>query len=137
MNRLLERHVVVLVDDEPKVLASLRRALRGEPYFVLCTGDPAQALRWVSSRDVSVVVSDQRMPVIDGVELLRRVRERSPSTARVILSAYTGEAARVPGLRGDVDSLVSKPWDEGMLRRVLRDFLSEREWSEAGAEGAS
>jgi response regulator RpfG family c-di-GMP phosphodiesterase len=131
MNRLLERHVVVLVDDEPKVLASLRRALRGEPYFVLTTGDPAQALRWIASRDVSVVVSDQRMPSMDGMELLRRVRERSPATARVILSAYTGETARSPGLRGDVDTLVSKPWDERMLKRVLREFLSEREWCDA------
>lgn len=133
MNRLTERHVVVVVDDEPGVLSAIRRTLRNEPYQVLTTERPEQALRWVESRDVSAVVSDQRMPGMSGMEVLRKVAERSPSTARIILTAFMGPTTREPGLRGAIDSIVGKPWDDRLLRRMIRDFLSEREWEARGS----
>ena len=56
MKRLNERHMVVLVDDEPEVLSALKRSLAREPYLVLTTSRPKEALRWVESLDVSAVV---------------------------------------------------------------------------------
>ena len=127
MKQLKERHVVVLVDDDPQVLSSLKRALRREPYQVLTTSLPAQALRWVEAIDVSAVVSDQRMPDMTGTQLLGRVVERSPATTGVILSAYGSEAATEPETLHSVELIIAKPWDDGMLRTALRDFLFERE----------
>ena len=127
MKQLKERHVVVLVDDEPEVLSALRRALRREPYQVLATSRPAEALRWVEAIDVSAVVSDQRMPDKTGTELRGRVCERSPATMGVLLTAYGPEAAVVPGSRRSVECIIAKPWDDGMLRTALREFLFERE----------
>jgi response regulator RpfG family c-di-GMP phosphodiesterase len=127
MKQLKERHVVVLVDDEPEVLSALRRALRREPYQVLTTSRPAEALKWVEAIDVSAVVSDQRMPGMTGTELLGRVSERSPATTCVMLTAYGPEAAEQPGVRHSVECILSKPWDDGMLRNALREFLFERE----------
>ena len=144
MKHLKERHVVVLVDDEPEVLSALKRALRREPYQVLTTSRPAEALRWVEAIDVSAVVSDQRMPGMTGTELLERVSERSPATTCVILTAYGPEAADQPGVIRSVECILSKPWDDDMLRTALREFLFEREmedprWSERferkGAKG--
>jgi DNA-binding NtrC family response regulator len=130
MRRLEERHVVVFVDDEPEVLSALKRSLRREPYQVLTTKHPEDVLRWVRTLEVSAVVSDERMPEMTGTELLARVGEDSPGTARIILTAYPGPTAQVPRLRQSIECMIGKPWDDAMLRRTLREFLSEREREE-------
>jgi response regulator RpfG family c-di-GMP phosphodiesterase len=127
VRRLTERHVVVCVDDEPAILSALRRTLRQEPYHVLTTDRPETALRWIDSREVSLVITDQRMPDIRGTELLEKVLERSPSTARVILTAYPEDAIATVGLRQKVECLIRKPWDGPMLKRLIRDLLAKRE----------
>ena len=134
MKRLKERHMVVLVDDEPEILAALRRSLAREPYLVLTTSRPKEALRWVESLDVSAVVSDERMPDMTGTELLARVSDRSPATARIILTAYAGPTAQLPRLRQSIECMIAKPWDDSMLRLALREFLSDRELAEANEQ---
>ena len=126
MERPSERHMVVLVDDEPEVLAALKRSLAREPYLVLATGSPKQALRWVESLDVSALVSDERMADMSGTELLARVSARSPASARIMLTAFGGATARLPGLGQSIEVMIAKPWDDSMLRRALREFISER-----------
>ncbi len=130
MNRLIERHVVVCVDDEPAILSALKRALRHEPYEVFITEQPERALKWVTTRDVSLIISDQRMPAMKGIDLLEEVSKRSPSTARVMLTAYPGEAAATPGVRSRLECMISKPWDASMLKRTIRQLLLERELGE-------
>lgn len=130
MNRLIERHVVLCVDDEPAILAALRRLLRNEPYEILTTDQPDRALKWVDTRDVSLVISDQRMPGMLGTELMERVSLRSPSTARIILTAFPASTVSSPGLRHRTDCMISKPWDSGMLRRTIRQLLVDRERAE-------
>lgn len=127
MNRMIERHVVICVDDEPAILAALRRSLRAEPYELLTTEDPESVLHWVGTRDVSLVITDQRMPGMEGTELLEKVSKRSPSTARIILTAYPGDTLGTPGLRHWTECMISKPWDNVMLRKVIRQMLGDRE----------
>lgn len=134
MSCRIERHVVLCVDDEPAILAALRRALRNEPYELLTTDHPDRALDWVDSRDISLVISDQRMPGMLGTELLEEVSLRSPTTARIILTAYPGSTASSPGLRQRTDCMISKPWDSGMLRRTIRQLLMDRELDELDHE---
>jgi response regulator RpfG family c-di-GMP phosphodiesterase len=135
MEQLYERHLVVLVDDDSEVLSALRRSLSGEPYLLLTTNRPRQALRWVECVDVSAVVSDERMPEMTGAELLARIATRSPETARIMLTAYGRETARLPGLGRSAEYMVAKPWDDAMLRRAIRDLLCEREVGDPGREG--
>src|SRR5262245_24809572 len=87
---LSRRHKVVLVDDDPAVLRSLRRLLRHEPYDLLSTDRPESALQWIEEGDVSLMVTDQRMPDLCGTELAELVRRKSPGTIRVLLTAYPG-----------------------------------------------
>ncbi len=134
MKRTIERHCVVCVDDEPAILSALKRALRLEPYELLTTPDPARALRWVSTQEISVIITDQRMPEMEGSELLQEVSRRSPSTARIILTAYPGEAFALPGLRSRTECMISKPWDSGMLRKTIRQLLRDRELDQAQDE---
>jgi len=82
---LTRRHTVLCVDDEPPVLNALHRLLRGQPYELLSTHDPGQALAWAGSRDPSLVIADYRMPAMDGIELLERVRERRIAALSAVL----------------------------------------------------
>jgi response regulator RpfG family c-di-GMP phosphodiesterase len=136
MNRTIERHVVVCVDDEPAILSALRRSLRSEPYELLTTESPQSALKWVWTRDVSLVITDQRMPGMEGTELLEEVVRRSPSTARIILTAYPGDTITKPRLRSWTECMISKPWDNIMLRKTIRQMLGERELDLAQEEAS-
>jgi len=132
---LTRRHKVVLVDDDPGVLGSLRRLLRREPYDLLTTDRPEMALAWVEQGDVSLVVLDQRMPDLCGTELAERVRRCSPGTIRVMLTGYPGNAIVRHGLAQDVQWLISKPWNDDALRVTLRLLLRDRESPPPGSGG--
>jgi DNA-binding NtrC family response regulator len=116
--------VVVLVDDEPEILSSLRRLLRKEPYEVLATGNPEEAVAWTLLRKASVVMTDQRMPSMSGLELLEIIRLCSPSTVRVMLSGQTDLTGVMKLARiGAIERLVRKPWDGEDLKGLLRELL--------------
>jgi DNA-binding NtrC family response regulator len=134
MKRPHEQHLVVLIDDEPEVLSALKRSLAREPYLVLTTSRPKEALRWVESLDVGAVVCDERMPDMSGTDLLARISDRSPFTARIMLTAFGGPIARQPELRKSTQCMIAKPWDDSLLRLALRQFLSEGKLAEAEDE---
>ncbi len=130
------RHLVVCVDDEPQILSSLRRLLRQEPYDLLTTERPAEALAWVRERDVSVLITDQRMPEMEGTRLLEEACRESPVTARILLTGFPGNMVRIQGLRQGIQFLMYKPWDDDGLRRILRRLLHERELREGRPDAA-
>lgn len=119
--------LVLCVDDDPLVLRSLRRALRDEPLEILTTMKPRLALRWAGEHDVDLLLTDQRMPEMSGTELIERVLRHSPRTACVILTAYAMETVVKPSFLQGVYSLISKPWDEPMLRSEVLQILRDRE----------
>ena len=125
----LHPHTVVILDDDPSTLAALRRTLRGEPYDLLTAANPYQVLQWIESRDVSLVVSDLRMPEMEGTELLEEVRRRSPLTRGVILTAYPESLQMDADLKRWVRWVIVKPWKDGWLRGTLRHLLRRGESS--------
>jgi response regulator RpfG family c-di-GMP phosphodiesterase len=111
--------VVLLVDDEPQVLASLADLLRKE-CRVLSTTDPAEALR--SLEGVAVLLADQRMPGMSGAELLARAAALSPTTVRVLITGYSDIEAVIDAInQSRVFCYVTKPWDPGGLLDVVRE----------------
>ncbi len=131
-------HEVVLVDDEPRVLGAMRRLLRYEPYDLVTTTQPETALRWADERDISLLITDERMPGMEGHQLVQECRKRSPSLACMVLTAYPESALAVPGLREELAAVVTKPWDDEMIRRTILQILREKEaeepWEMPGAE---
>jgi DNA-binding NtrC family response regulator len=123
-------HVVVTVDDEPAILTSLRRLLRNEPYELMTTLRPAEALEWIDQMDVSMVIADQRMPEITGTDLLRSIRERSPGTIRVMLTGFPDRKAIQQRVNQDIQRLITKPWQADALKVTIRDMLCLREEDE-------
>lgn len=118
------RATILLVDDEPNVLSALRRALRSERYQVLTSLCATQALETMACQPVDLVVSDQRMPGMTGIDFLRRVKSLYPNTVRIVLSGYTDLRTVTDAVNeGAVYKFLTKPWDDGELRHVLAAAL--------------
>ncbi|QXI16819.1 HD domain-containing phosphohydrolase [Pseudomonas hamedanensis] len=127
-----QRPKVLLVDDEESILNSLRRLLRGQPYDVLLATSGAQALEILAQQPVDLVMSDARMPNMDGASLLAQVRQRWPATMRIMLTGYADPTAIIKAINdGQIHRYISKPWNDEELLVILRQSLehqhSERE----------
>lgn len=117
---------IVCVDDEPLVNRALYRLFSREPYDVLVADTAGKALRYVRDYDVDLVITDQRMPEMSGVELLSEVRQVSPGTGGLILTAYP-ESVLVDDPPGEpIPPLFAKPWDDETLRAGVREMLRAR-----------
>src|SRR5262245_32941336 len=122
-----DEQVVVCVDDEPEILSALRRLFRNEPCVVLTTEKPDEAMAWVLQRNARVVIADQRMPSMSGLQLLEMVQACSPATARVMLtgqSDLTGILKR-RSLEA-VEHLVRKPWEPEEFKSTIRKLLERK-----------
>lgn len=118
---MIERHLL-LVDDEPNVLSALQRCLRHEGYIIHLAKSAAEALVCLEEHSILVVVSDQRMPVMTGAELLAKVKERWPHTVRLMLSGYSEVTSLVDTInQGAAWKFLFKPWDDDALRARLRE----------------
>ncbi len=122
-------HTVLIVDDDPETLSALRRLLAREPYDVLTTERPTLALDWIKSRQVSLVISDQRMPEMLGELFLEGVWIRSPGTLRLLLTGYPETVGQAPGARRRPLKVILKPWNDTVLKLTIRGMLREREGS--------
>jgi CheY-like chemotaxis protein len=111
------------VDDDPKVLSSLRRALAREPMEILTTDSSEQALEWLGRREIRLVVSDLRMPGMNGADLLETVHRRYPSVSRMMLTAYPSSARILRSMKEGVQELITKPWDDRDLKAAIRGLL--------------
>jgi len=120
-------HTVLVVDDEPEVLSALRRLLDREPYDVITTDLPTLALEWMERKNISLAISDQRMPEMDGDLFLEGVWKKSPRTARLLLTGYPESIGQIPRSRRVLVRVMAKPWNDGILKRTIRHLLRERE----------
>lgn len=118
---------VLCVDDERGILSSLRRLLRPEGYVVHMAEGGDEALALLEHTSVDLVVSDMRMPGMDGAEFLARVRSRWPASIRMLLTGYADLGSTIDAInRGEIHRFISKPWDDEQLLRIVRDGLSRR-----------
>ena len=118
------RPTVLLVDDEPAILASLRRLLRGEPYAIRLASSGEEGLSVLQQEPVHLVVSDHRMPGMDGAAFLGRVRETSPDTVRILLTGYADLQSAMAAINeAGVYRFLTKPWNGEELKRVVREGL--------------
>jgi serine/threonine-protein kinase len=110
---------ILFVDDEERVLTALRSVFRLNYHVFTATNGP-EALEFVKKFQPHVVVSDQRMPEMTGVELLRQVKGVAPNTVRLLLTGYSDLAAIVGSVNdGEVFRFVSKPWDNKEIQKII------------------
>jgi two-component system, sensor histidine kinase and response regulator len=111
---------ILIVDDEKDNLEALARLLRTQ-FEVTTTVSPLDALKVIQQKLFHVIVSDQRMPEISGVELLEKTKILSPSSVRVLLTGYTDIESVIGAInRGNIYRYVAKPWDPEELKLTLK-----------------
>lgn len=114
-------HHVLLVDDELLNLEVLAAILEDDGYSVHLAGSAAEALRQLDGLELDVILTDQRMPVMTGVELLERVHERRPDIAGIVLTGYTDSPAIIAAInRAQAFRFLTKPWRTEEILAALR-----------------
>jgi len=114
---------VLFVDDEPNILNAIKRAVLDETFnahFALCG---QEALEILEKEPIGVIVTDIRMPGMDGLTLLRKVKEKYPETVRIVLSGYTQLGQVIATInQGEIFQFITKPWkmEEELLSVVRR-----------------
>ncbi|HPM79743.1 MAG TPA: response regulator [Candidatus Anammoximicrobium sp.] len=114
-----EKHPILLVDDEPEILYSLQGLLRRE--FELYTAENGrQALQILQQHPIHVIMSDQRMPEMTGVQLMHRVKTEHPEAIRIVFTGYADLRAVVDAINNvGLYRYITKPWDPDELIEVL------------------
>lgn len=121
INTGIKQARLLIVDDDERILAALKSIFR-QRYHVFTTTDGIKALDFITRYHMHVIISDQRMPVMLGVELLRQSREISPRSVRILLTGYSDLAAIVGSVNdGEVYRYISKPWDNQALQSVVAE----------------
>ncbi|WP_213609094.1 EAL domain-containing protein [Pseudoalteromonas sp.] len=116
---------LLLVDDEENILYSLQRVLRKQPYKVFTCKSAVEAFELLASNDVQVVLSDQRMPQMNGTEFLSRVKDMYPDTVRLVLSGYTDLRTVTDAINhGSIYKFITKPWQDEELKKELKSAFN-------------
>ncbi len=131
-------HKILIVDDEAANLRLLERLFRRE-YQVVSATSGAEALELLQTHDVALIISDQRMPGMTGIEFLKRAAEMRPHTVRIILTGYTDVNSLVEAINsGVVYKYVTKPWDNEDLRqtalRAVEHYKTSRRQNELNVQ---
>jgi len=120
------KHTVLLVDDEEKILNSLKRLLRKEEYQLLTASSVAEGLKVLEENDIHLVISDQRMPQMSGTEFFAIVKERYPDAIRIILTGYTEVDSITESInKGHIYKFFLKPWNDQSLKLEINQALDQ------------
>lgn len=122
------KHTVLLLDDEPKVLAGLTRLLQGEPYRILTAVNAEEAAATLHDEHVDLIVSDEEMPGMSGTEFLGKVAEKHPDIVRIVLTGRPSLAAALRAINdGKVYQFFTKPCNEVDLAITIRRALEQKD----------
>jgi DNA-binding NtrC family response regulator len=122
---------ILLVDDEPNVIKSLERSLLDEPYSLHAASSGEAALQLTATRSFKVIISDERMPGMDGAELLSIIKERFPATVRIMLTGYASIESTMRAVNsGEIYRFFTKPWNDIELKLALRSAVEKYDLEE-------
>jgi diguanylate cyclase (GGDEF)-like protein len=122
---------LLLVDDESNILNSLKRLLRGGHFKILTAGSGQAGLDIMAQQAVDVIVSDQRMPGMTGVEFLGIAKNLYPDTVRIVLSGYTELHSVTDAVnQGAIYKFLTKPWDDEQLKGHIEEAFRRKEMAD-------
>ncbi|HEV7914981.1 MAG TPA: EAL domain-containing protein [Albitalea sp.] len=119
---------LLLLDDEPNILRSLRRVFRAQPWTVHTANSPDEAFELLARHPIGVVMSDQRMPLMRGTDFLARVKQLYPDTVRIVLSGYTELHSVTEAINeGAIYKFLTKPWNDRQLNEEIEQAFRQHE----------
>ena len=132
----MEEEIKILcVDDEPNVLNSVRRLFLDDEYEIFTAPTAQAGLETLEKEHIQIVMSDYRMPNMNGVEFLREVRTRWPDTVRIVLSGYADTASIVSAINeGEIYRFIPKPWNDDDLKVTVANAIERYQLLRKNAE---
>lgn len=113
---------LLLVDDEPSILSALRRLFRPHGYRIFIAESGAAGLEILAKEHIDLVISDMRMPEMDGAAFLKQVRERWPQVMRILLTGYADITSTVAAInQGEIYRYIAKPWDDAEMLALVHE----------------
>ncbi|MFQ5542930.1 MAG: HD domain-containing phosphohydrolase [Nitrospiria bacterium] len=121
-----KQHTLLFVDDEANILNSLRRLFYRDRHRILVTTNPFEAIEIVKKEPVDLVISDHRMPEMEGTKLLSKIKALKPDVVRIMLTGYADMGAAVEAINdARVYRFIGKPWNDDDLRLTVREALKQ------------
>ncbi|MDA8962944.1 response regulator [Pseudomonadales bacterium] len=118
---------VLFVDDEKSILVALRRLCRNTGWDIYTAESGDEGLAIINEHAIDLVVSDMRMPKMNGAEFLEQVVDQSPSTVRILLTGYSEVTATLAAIdKGKIFCHCTKPWDNDEFREILSEAIASR-----------
>ncbi|HOB46924.1 MAG TPA: response regulator, partial [Zoogloea sp.] len=118
---------LLCVDDEANILSSLRRLFRPHGYKVLVAGSGAEGLELLAGEHVDLIISDMRMPGMDGAAFLAEARKRYPQTVRLLLTGYADMESTIAAINsGQIARYIAKPWNDQDVLLTVREALERQ-----------
>jgi len=118
---------ILCVDDEPNILSSLKRLFRAKGFQVRVAESGAAGLALLETEPIDLVISDMRMPEMDGTQFLAQVRVRWPDTVRLLLTGYSDINSIIDAInRGEIFRYIAKPWDDNDIVLIVRQALERK-----------
>lgn len=115
---------ILFIDDEERILRSIASIFWEEDYNVLTTTDANEALSLLEKQNIHVLVSDQRMPMMLGMDLLKKAREISPNTVRLLLTGYADTHSAIQCVNeGEIFRYLTKPWQNDDLKAKIAQAI--------------
>lgn len=140
LKEISRKHNILIVDDERQIIKSLKRLLNSEAYLIFSTTMPEEAVEILQQSKIDVMVCDQRMPNISGLELLKYSKRISPGTVKILMTGYSDIDIAVSSINeGNIFYYISKPWDNENLKAVIKravEYSSEQKENEAKLSAA-
>lgn len=118
---------ILCVDDEPGILSALRRLFRAKGFSVRIAESGRAGLDLLAAEPADLVISDMRMPEMDGAQFLAQVRQRWPDSKRLLLTGYADITSTMDAINnGEIYRYISKPWDDRDIELIVRGALQQR-----------
>jgi response regulator RpfG family c-di-GMP phosphodiesterase len=119
---------ILCVDDEPNILSSLRRLLRGQGYQIFLAEGGQAGLDLMQRESIDLVISDMRMPEMSGAQFLEHVRTQWPDTIRLLLTGYADIQSILDAInRGEIYRYITKPWNDNDLTLIVKHALERKQ----------
>ncbi len=120
---------ILIVDDDHHVLAALKRLLSDLPAIVLTAPDGRQALKILKQRPVSIIISDQKMPRMSGIEFLKAASEICPDSTRILITGCSEIDVAMMAIKwAGISKYFVKPWEDEILHDTISNFLAKHQY---------
>ena len=115
---------ILIVDDEENILSALKRLFRKENYQILTAESGEEGLRILDEQQVDLIISDLKMPLMNGVEFLAKAKEMKPDALRIMLTGHADLKSVIDAIdKGEVYRFLLKPWDDEELKMAIKQAL--------------